>query len=78
MPRPMSDANECDWQELLAFYRVWLTEVRPLSWSVEDARHPLKVLDGLAQSEGRSVALRGLRQAVGDVVEMTSGMPSVL
>jgi hypothetical protein len=69
MPRKMSEAREAEFAELGAFLNLYAIEVKGIS--PNDPIHPSNVLKGLVTRFGKSKALEGLRQVIGDVIEET-------
>jgi hypothetical protein len=69
----MSEAREREWRELFAFFEYWVTRF-PVGVRREDPAHPLNYVNVVIQKYGRSGALEGLKQAVGDILESSSGL----
>ena len=72
----MSEAREREWRELFAFFEFWETHWRPPSVSRDHPAHPLNYINVVIAKCGRSKALDGLKQAVGDILEKTSDLRS--
>jgi hypothetical protein len=69
----MIEEREREWRQLSAFFEFWVTQF-PIGVSRDDPAHPLNYLDVIVAKYGRSKALEGLKQAVGDILESTSGL----
>jgi hypothetical protein len=72
MPRRMSKAREDEWLELTEFFAFWVTYIKPKLTPRLPPSQALKALVAIEAKYGRSKALQGLKQAVGDILEMTS------
>jgi hypothetical protein len=68
----MSAAREREWQELYAFFHFWVTYVEPKLQPTRKPSNAVLHLDAIQARYGRSKALEGLKQAVGDILEKTS------
>lgn len=70
MPRQMSDEKLREYDELKRFFEVWETQLFPNQFlAMDHPHHPVNALAYIEQKVGRSRALGGLKQAVGDILE---------
>jgi hypothetical protein len=69
MGRPMSPERETEFAELQRFLAHFATRVMGLDRA--QSSHPSNALSEIATKFGKSKALDGLRQAIGDCIEMT-------
>ncbi|MEH6419835.1 hypothetical protein [Pseudomonas sp. CGJS7] len=66
----MSDEKLLEYNELKRFFEVWETRLSPNEFfAADDPHHPVNALAAIEQRFGRSRALSGLRQAIGDILE---------
>src|SRR5438132_11054199 len=65
----MSRVREAEFSELRAFLHIYMTDVKGIP--AQDPVHPSNVLEGVVDRFGRSRALEGLKQAIGDTIEQT-------
>jgi hypothetical protein len=70
VPRPMSPQRQAEFDELERFLTHFVTGVKGLDPAAPV--HPSNVLREIVVRFGKSKALEGLRQAIGDCIEMTS------
>ncbi|MDR7132842.1 hypothetical protein J2X06_000026 [Lysobacter niastensis] len=66
----MSEEKLREYGELKRFFEVWETQLFPNQFFAPDhPHHPINVLAAIEQRAGRSRALTGLKQAIGDILE---------
>src|SRR5688572_23315537 len=70
MPRQTPEEEQREYDELKRFSAVWETQLFPNQFFPADhPHHPVNALATIEQQRGRSLALTGLKQAIGDILE---------
>jgi hypothetical protein len=72
MKSRVSPAKLKEYQELKSFFVLWETRISRSIHSPEHPDHPVNCLNAIEAKYGFSIAFKGLKQAVGDILEMTS------
>lgn len=74
MPRPLSPAQEREFQELFSVLEFWVAHVAKTATIAEQSAR--EACDDIERRFGRSKALKGLRMAVHDILEDLQDVPA--